>query len=180
MRGIGCWIVATALLVAGCAEESPIEPLPTTSKMKKLPEPLPAPPPPKEPAQPPYPPGGRMQLKSDPIGGPARADDSTRVKAEVGVGVKGRRLDDPNLVQTIVTPARALFRTQERVVFEITLPHALQLYEATNGRKPKTHEEFMEQIVKANQIKLPELPAGERYVYDPKAGELMVERPAPQ
>ncbi len=64
------------------------------------------------------------------------------------------------------------------MVFEIQVPHALQLYEATNGRKPATHEEFMEQIIKANQIELPELPAGQRYIYDSQTGELMVEKPA--
>ncbi len=105
-------------------------------------------------------------------------EELERVKAQVGVGVKGRRLDNEALVQSIVTPARALFRTQERVVFEIQIPHAVNLFEAANGRKPNSHDEFMQQIVEANNLKLPELPAGQRYVYDPTAGELMVERPA--
>jgi len=104
--------------------------------------------------------------------------DTQRVPAQVGVGVKGRRLDDPRLVQMIVTPARALFRTRERMVFEVQIPHALQLYEATHGRKPPTHDEFMRQIIQFNQIRLPELPPGQRYVYDPQTGELMVEQPA--
>jgi hypothetical protein len=46
-----------------------------------------------------------------------------------------------------------------------------------NGRGPKTHEEFMEKIIRANDIKLPELPSGHRYVYDPVQGELLVEQP---
>lgn len=103
--------------------------------------------------------------------------ETVRVPAEVGVGVKGRKLDDPHLVQMIVTPARALFRTRERVVFEVQIPHAMQLYEATNGRKPRSHDEFMQEIIGFNQIQLPELPPGQRYVYDPESGELMVERP---
>jgi hypothetical protein len=53
----------------------------------------------------------------------------------------------------------------------------MQLYEATNGRKPRTHEEFMEQIVKFNAIPLPQLPPDCRYIYDPEIGELMVEHP---
>jgi hypothetical protein len=36
----------------------------------------------------------------------------------------------------------------------------------------------MSQVVQANQIQLPKLEEGERYVYDPQAGELMVERAA--
>ena len=68
--------------------------------------------------------------------------------------------------------------SQERVVFEITVPHAIQLYEATKGMRIKTSEEFMEHIIRANQIQLPELPAGQRYIYEPLSGELMVEKPA--
>ena len=40
-----------------------------------------------------------------------------------------------------------------------------------------SREEFMREIIKNGGIKLPELPRGQRYVYDPKRGELMVEKP---
>lgn len=46
--------------------------------------------------------------------------------------------------------------------------HALQLYNATHGNYPKTHDEFMEEIIKFNQIKLPELDEGIEYIYDPE------------
>jgi len=70
------------------------------------------------------------------------------------------------------------FRAQERIVFEIEVPQALNLYKAVNGKGPQTHEEFMEKIIKANNIKLPELLPRERYVYDPEKEQLMVEQPA--
>jgi len=38
----------------------------------------------------------------------------------------------------------------------------------------------MEKIIKANNISLPELPEGHKYVYDPKLEMLMVEKPAPK
>ena len=38
----------------------------------------------------------------------------------------------------------------------------------------------MEKIIKANQIKLPDLPEGDRYQYDPKTEQLMVESPKPE
>jgi len=103
-----------------------------------------------------------------------------RVKAEVGVGEKTRHLENPNLVKSIITPARVYFRTRERIAFEIQIPHALQLYKAMNGHAPRNQEEFMQQIIKANHINLPKLRAGERYIYDPKTEQLMVERPAKQ
>jgi len=106
-----------------------------------------------------------------------------QVVAGVGVGKKGRALDQyqKDSVQKIIsTPALALFQTKERIVFEIQIPHALDLYKAEHGEAPRTHEAFMRDIIEFNDIKLPELPAGQRYVYDPERGELMVERPVAQ
>lgn len=101
--------------------------------------------------------------------------DMERVKAEKGVGIKGRSLDEHQGM--LVTPAKAYFSVRERVVFEIQIPDAVKLFKATNGNSPKSHEDFMAQIIDANQIHLPELAAGQRYVYDPEKEELMVERP---
>jgi hypothetical protein len=37
----------------------------------------------------------------------------------------------------------------------------------------------MEKIVKFNNIKLPQLPPGQTYFYDPETNQLMVRRPKP-
>jgi hypothetical protein len=95
----------------------------------------------------------------------------------VGVGAKGRGLDQ--FKGPLVTPAKAYFTMREKAIFQIQIPHAMQMYEALQGSAPKTHEEFMAKIIQGNQIKLPDLPPGQRYVYDPQTKELMVERPAP-
>ncbi len=125
------------------------------------------------PPQPPQPPAAPTAST------PEQQEDKTeRVKAEVGVGKKGRRLEKDGLVRLMTVPALAYFRTEQRVVFEIKIPHALNLYKALHGSAPETEEAFMKEIIKANNIELPELPAGHRYVYDPERGELMVERPA--
>lgn len=97
------------------------------------------------------------------------------VKAEQGVGIKGRSLDEYEGV--VVTPVKTLFAFKEKAVFEIQIPQALTLFNASEGRNPTSHEEFMEKIVQANNIRLPELPEGHRYLYDPATNELMVERP---
>ena len=67
-----------------------------------------------------------------------------------------------------------MYRAKEHIAFDIQIPHALDLFKATEGRLPKSHEEFMERIIKENQIKLPPLPEGQRYVYDVKQGQLMI------
>ncbi len=97
-----------------------------------------------------------------------------QVKAEVGVGAKGRGYGGG----IITEPVHQYFVIQERLPFEIEIPHALNLYKASHDFKgPKTHEAFMKEIIEANSIKLPELPEGQRYIYDPKTEALMVERP---
>jgi hypothetical protein len=101
-----------------------------------------------------------------------------RVKAEKGVGIKGRSLDQHEGL--LVTPAKAYFSAKERIAFEIEVPHALNLYKASEGAGPKTHEEFMEKIIQFNRIKLPQLPPDAKYVYDVESEQLMVERPRKQ
>lgn len=96
--------------------------------------------------------------------------------AEVGVGKQGQSLNNETGVSLIIAqPAITLFRTKQKIVFEIQIPHAMQLYEATEGRKPRSHDEFMDKIVKFNQINLPELPEGQVYQYHPDDGQLWVE-----
>jgi hypothetical protein len=113
---------------------------------------------------------------------PASQPTTEQVPATVGVGKSGRKLDqyqnDP--VQSIIsTPAREYFQLRERIVFD-SVKHALDLYVAEHGEGPKSHEDFMRDIIELNQIQLPELPKGQRYVYNPQTQELMVERPTKQ
>jgi hypothetical protein len=102
------------------------------------------------------------------------AESSTQqVAAEAGVGIQGQSLEPGNM---ITEPARAFFSVKQKLVFT-QVEHALQLYQATNDSLPQSTEEFMEKIVQANNLKLPELPRGHKYVFDAEAGNLMVEKP---
>ncbi|MCP4816931.1 MAG: hypothetical protein GY888_30830 [Planctomycetaceae bacterium] len=102
--------------------------------------------------------------------------EPTREVAGVGVGKKGRKLEKhKGTGQIIAQPAVSYFRAKEKIIFEIVIPKNMQLFEATNGRYPKSHDEFMKEIVEFGQIQLPELPEGKSYVYDPKNHQLMVE-----
>jgi hypothetical protein len=106
----------------------------------------------------------------------APAADGTAEKAQVGVGTKGRDYGGPGFV---TTPVQEYFRAGERIAFEVQIPNAMKLYKAEHDNKgPKTHEEFMNIIIKENAVALPELPAGEEYFYDPATEALMVRKPA--
>jgi hypothetical protein len=95
-------------------------------------------------------------------------------KAEVGVGKKGH-YGGPGIIKT---PVSVYFRAQERIIFNVEIPNNMKLYKAMHDNKgPATQEEFMEKIIKASNIHLPELPPGERYIYDPAKEELFIEQP---
>ena len=97
-----------------------------------------------------------------------------RVKAEAGVGKQGQIIGDKQ--GFLRTPAKALFTAKQKIAF-LKVEHALNLYDAEHGFKPKTEEEFMEKVIKFNNIELPVLPEGQIYVWDGEAGELLVEKP---
>ena len=117
--------------------------------------------------------GGTAGTETDSVA--LRSGATERVVAGVGVGQRGRSLD--NRSGPVVEPIKSLVATKERLAFDVQLKHAMNLYKATHGRLPQSHDEFMTQIVAFNKIKLPVLPKGHKYLFDPQRGELMVERP---
>jgi len=77
----------------------------------------------------------------------------------------------------ITAPLSAYGPMMERIsMIEIT--SALNLFQAENERYPKDLDEFMEKIVKANNIRLPVLPYKGRYEYNVEKHELMIVRDA--
>ena len=59
------------------------------------------------------------------------------------------------------------------------IEHAVNLFQATEDRYPKDLDEFMEKIIKPNNIQLPVLPGGKLYQYDVENHKLVVvEAPA--
>ena len=54
------------------------------------------------------------------------------------------------------------------------IKQAVDLFHASNDRYPKDYDEFMDQIIKANNIKLPVLPRSKKYQYDVAEHKLVV------
>jgi hypothetical protein len=109
-----------------------------------------------------------------PDGDPAAGPGIDREKAVRGSGVKGRKYGGG----IVTEPVRQYFRLQQATVYEIQIPHAVNLFKAEHDRLPKDWAEFKREILDPASIVLPELPPGERYVWDATQGEVMVERPA--
>jgi hypothetical protein len=105
---------------------------------------------------------------------PSPPPQMERVKATMDtVGTKGKDYGEG----PIATPLSLRWRLADKIVL-LEVQNALNLFWGFEGRYPATHEEFMQKVVKDNNLKLPELPPGQRYVYDPETHELMVEREA--
>jgi hypothetical protein len=69
------------------------------------------------------------------------------------------------------------YRTSVGNIAKMKVKMDMDQYEALNGEKPKTYEEFMEKIIKKGQadgIQLPMLPYYQEYGYDPDTKELVV------
>jgi hypothetical protein len=56
----------------------------------------------------------------------------------------------------------------------LNIQHAIDLYKAANDRYPANYDEFMAEIIKANNIALPTLPPYQAYGYDEKEHSLIV------
>src|SRR6478672_2289978 len=100
-----------------------------------------------------------------------------RVKAQAGVGAKGRSLD--NEQGLLVTPVKAFFAAKERIAFEQAFYGQYRLYRATEDA-PKDYDELKAKVLDPYLIKLPPLPPGHKYVWDAGTEELQVERPKRQ
>lgn len=104
------------------------------------------------------------------------SEDEYEVKvADVGATGKGNygvTSEEPTSIVTV--PISTYFHAQEAAVFKIQIPSAMNLFQASEGRFPNSEEEFMQQIVRANQIVLPKLPEGDSYFYDVQSHTLMI------
>lgn len=87
----------------------------------------------------------------------------------------GRNVSDSKIRATnpLTGPLEALGPMMEKVS-KLGTDHAVALYHAEHGEYPKTHEEFMQKIIKANNMRLPVLPAGAEYQYDVANHKLVV------
>jgi hypothetical protein len=56
----------------------------------------------------------------------------------------------------------------------LNIQHAVDLYRATNDRYPKDLDEFMNEIIKPNNIALPKLPYYQEYGYDAAQHKLII------
>jgi len=104
------------------------------------------------------------------------AASEARKTAEIGDGKKGH-YEKFGRMSIFDTTIGTMYRTKENLTYNVLIPQAMKLYQATNERFPRTHEEFKREILDANNIKLPELKEGCRYEYNPEKAVMEVVYP---
>ena len=91
---------------------------------------------------------------------------------------QGGQVTDGKIHSTdYITVQADAYRTSVANIAKMKVKMDMDQYEALNGEKPKTYEEFMDQIIKKGKpdgIQLPMLPYYQEYGYDPDAKELVV------
>lgn len=73
-----------------------------------------------------------------------------------------------------VTGALEAFEPSKQRIAILEIKHAVDIFQATEGRYPKDFDEFMQRVVKENNISLPVLGPGFYYQYDVENHELLV------
>jgi len=96
-----------------------------------------------------------------------------RRAVQVGDGRKGHY----GRMSIFDAPISSFFRTKENLTYNVQIPHAMNLYKATNGRAPQSHDEFWREIIQANNLKMPDLKDGCHYEYNPQEEVLEVVYP---
>ena len=171
----GLTLAACALLAAGCEEEIHVASARPKSRAadvvgvdlgdqgRDAPKPraaTPAKPRAKAPAKPEFIVGKRTQdikdANAELKGGGAKVG-TTKITAKDPITLPG------NAYVTIIGRTSIL-----------NIQHAVDLYQAENGRYPKDYNEFMEEIIKKNNIALPKLPYYQEYGYDANEHKLII------
>ena len=126
-----------------------------------------------EPEVPPNPPEQKQNAAPVPA---ASGENMVTVAAAPGMTGKGNyaSANANNAMGIVTVPVATFFNIRERVVL-LQIQDGLNKFKGEHGRFPATHAEFMEQIVRANNIKLPVLPPNHEFVFE--GGELKVQKP---
>jgi hypothetical protein len=88
-----------------------------------------------------------------------------------------KEIVDPKVpVTDPITGPLAVLKNAQLQIPQIAIEHALNLFQASEGRFPESHAEFMQRIITENQIRLPQLSADLAYEYDVQNHRLVVVR----
>ncbi len=145
---------------------------------------LPPPPPPaaaakgaaqKQPAMPALPPPPTTAAKKQQPKGPILKRTTQEIREARKEVAKGARRVQPQIqASEPITLAGSAYAHIISRATQLKIKHAVDLFHAEHGRYPKDFDEFYTKIIRANNIRLPALPAYQKYGYDEQKHELVI------
>lgn len=110
---------------------------------------------------------------------PPRPQPAAPVEVKEFDPKEGKQIVKPKAVVTDpITGPLEILRVQKINLPTLAIEHALNLFNASEGRYPNSLDEFMTRIVRENNIKLPQLPQGQEFEYDVANHKLVIVRTA--
>ena len=103
-----------------------------------------------------------------------RTQDIRRAGADVEKKKGGRVASSKIVARDPITLPGNAYVTIIGSLAKGQIQHSLDLFHATNDRYPKDYDEFMQVIIKENNIALPQLPKYQQYVYDEPSHSLVI------
>ena len=106
-----------------------------------------------------------------------KTQDVRDLKAEVAKGGGATTTDGKIHAKDYITLQADAYRTSVANIAKMAVQHSIDLYEAAEGPKPMSYQEFMDVIIKKGQpdgLMLPMLPYYQEYGYDADKKELVV------
>ena len=97
--------------------------------------------------------------------------------AEIGEFDQGAGKEVVKLTPKVSNPITGpleILKTVQVQLPTLQIEQALNHFNASEGRFPQSHDEFMTQIIAANKIRLPNLPNGLQYQYDLEGHRLVI------
>ena len=102
-----------------------------------------------------------------------RTTDIRRVEPEVEKGAEV--IEKPRITaKDPITLQGNAYVTMIGQTSILQIQHAMNLFQGANDRLPKDYDEFMDEIIKANNIALPKLPHYQEYGYDETEHKLVI------
>lgn len=84
-------------------------------------------------------------------------------------------IPDAKVTDPITGPLEVLKAVRMKIP-ALAIEHAVNLFNASEGFYPRSHEEFMTRIIAENNMRLPQLPADLEYQYDVANHKLLIIR----
>jgi hypothetical protein len=99
-------------------------------------------------------------------------DKVEEFKADAGKEIVSNKV----VITNPITGPLEAYQPMKQQIAALGIEHAVNLFNATEGRYPKDFEEFKSRVIDENKMRLPSLPKGLSYQYDVENHKLVVVR----